>query len=145
MAAIPRSVRFFRKAEAALLAAIELYNKPDFRYREESFAILALNAWELLLKAKLLVESSNRPQCLYFYEKRKTKKKTLSKKLYLRKNRSGNLQSISLGQVITDLETRKSIRLSASIKRNLDGLIEIRDNASISSMLAHASLNKFLN
>jgi hypothetical protein len=129
MAQIPRSVRFFRKAEAALLAAIELYNKPDFRYREESFAILALNAWELLLKAKLLGESSNRPQCLYFYEKRQTKKKTPSKKLYLRKNRSGNVQSISLGQVITDLETKKGIRLSTSIKRNLDGLTEIRDNA----------------
>src|SRR6266545_2633898 len=84
--AIPRSVRFFRQSEAALLAAIELYNKPDFRYREESFAILALNAWELLLKAKLLAESSNRSQCLYFYEKRQTKKKTPSKKLYLRKN-----------------------------------------------------------
>jgi hypothetical protein len=25
-------------------AAIELYHKPDFRYREEAFAILALNA-----------------------------------------------------------------------------------------------------
>ena len=52
-------MRFFRKAEEALLAAIELYNKPDFRYREEAFAILALNAWELLLKAKLLAESDN--------------------------------------------------------------------------------------
>src|SRR6266545_1501030 len=108
--AIPRSVRFFRQAEAALLAAIELYNKPDFRYREESFAILALNAWELLLKAKLLAESSNRPQCLYFYEKRQTKKKSPSKKLYLRKNRSGNVQTIGVGQVISELEGKRGIR-----------------------------------
>lgn len=41
--------KFFRRAEAAVLAAIELYNKPDFRYREEAFAILILNAWELIL------------------------------------------------------------------------------------------------
>jgi len=34
-----------KKAEAALLAAIEIYNKPTFLYREETFSILALNAW----------------------------------------------------------------------------------------------------
>jgi hypothetical protein len=57
MARISRSLRFFRTAEAALLASIELYNKPAAK---EAFAILALNAWELLLKAKLLAENRNR-------------------------------------------------------------------------------------
>lgn len=33
-------------------AVIEIYNKPDFQYREEAFAALATNAWEPLLKAK---------------------------------------------------------------------------------------------
>ena len=42
MAQVANSARFFRKAHAAPLAAIELYNKPDFRYREEAFAIPAL-------------------------------------------------------------------------------------------------------
>ena len=28
------------KSVAAALAAIEIYNKPDFKYREETFAIL---------------------------------------------------------------------------------------------------------
>ncbi len=36
-----------------MLSAIELYNKPDFKYREDAFAILAVNAWELLLKSQL--------------------------------------------------------------------------------------------
>lgn len=45
---------------AATLAAIEVYNKPNFSYREEVFAILAINGWELLLKARLLFESENR-------------------------------------------------------------------------------------
>lgn len=128
MAQIPRSVRFFRKAEAALLAAIELYNKPDFRYREEAFAILALNAWELLLKAKLLAESGNRPRALFAYEKRQTKRGMASKKLYLRRNRTGNVYSIGLGQVISELD-KKGVRLAQSIKANLDGLTEVRDNA----------------
>jgi hypothetical protein len=37
-----------------LISAIEIYNKPAFAYREETFAILALNAWEISLKAELL-------------------------------------------------------------------------------------------
>lgn len=40
-------------ARAAMLGAIELYNKPHFEYRTECFAILVVNAWELLLKAVL--------------------------------------------------------------------------------------------
>ena len=40
------------KSIQAVLSAIELYNKPVFSYREESFSILMVNAWELLLKAK---------------------------------------------------------------------------------------------
>lgn len=129
MAQVARSIRFFRKAEAALLAAIELYNKPDFRYREEAFAILALNAWELLLKAKLLRESGNSPTALFLYEKRQTKKGTPSTKLYVRRNRTGNTHTIGLGQVIGNLESKKGIKLAPSIKANLDGLTEIRDNA----------------
>jgi hypothetical protein len=129
MAQIARSVRFFRKAEAALLAAIELYNKPDFRYREEAFAILALNAWELLLKARLLAASGNQARALFFYEKRQTKKGAPSTKLYLRRNRTGNVRTVGLGQVIAQLENKKAVKLAPSIKANLDGLIEIRDNA----------------
>jgi hypothetical protein len=43
------------QAIAAMIAAIEVYNKPDFKYRDESFAILAINAWELLIKARWLM------------------------------------------------------------------------------------------
>ena len=31
----------------AMVAAIEIYNKPGISYRNESFTILAINAWEL--------------------------------------------------------------------------------------------------
>ena len=56
----PRSRLFLDKSLGAMLAAIEIYNKPVFSYREESFAILATNAWELLLKARLLQLASNK-------------------------------------------------------------------------------------
>ncbi len=40
--------------QAAMMAAIEVYNKPMFQYRDECTVILLLNAWELLLKAILV-------------------------------------------------------------------------------------------
>jgi EC042_2821-lke REase/Protein of unknown function (DUF3644) len=36
---------------AAMVAAVEVYNKPRFEYRDEVVVILMMNAWELLLKA----------------------------------------------------------------------------------------------
>lgn len=38
---------------SAMLAAIEIYNKPKFEYRSECFVILLLNSWELAFKAIL--------------------------------------------------------------------------------------------
>lgn len=36
---------------SAMLAGIEIYNKPRIEYRSECFVILLLNSWELLFKA----------------------------------------------------------------------------------------------
>ena len=57
MPRISRSARLLQNAEAALISSIEIYNKPVFAYREETFAIPALNAWELLVKSKLLLQN----------------------------------------------------------------------------------------
>jgi len=46
-----------RKAISACTAAIEIYNKPGSKHREETFAILVVSAWEALLKARLVKES----------------------------------------------------------------------------------------
>lgn len=72
--------KFVEKAEAALVSAVEIYNKPAFRYREETFAILAINAWELILKARLLKDNSNDPGAIRVYESRRTKSGKQSKK-----------------------------------------------------------------
>lgn len=40
-------------SKQAMFAAIEIYNKPKFDYREEIFVILLINAWELFLLAIL--------------------------------------------------------------------------------------------
>ncbi|MBI5328290.1 MAG: hypothetical protein HZB80_08405 [Deltaproteobacteria bacterium] len=55
----PRHKPFIDKSVSAALSAIEVYNKPDFKYREETFAILMTNYWELLLKAKIIKENKS--------------------------------------------------------------------------------------
>ncbi len=45
--------KLLANSKAAMLAAIEIYNKPLFPYRDECFCILLINAWELLAKAIL--------------------------------------------------------------------------------------------
>jgi hypothetical protein len=129
MPQLPRSTRLLKKAEAALLSALELYNKPDFKYREETFSILMLNAWELLLKAKLLLDANNDLKSIQVYESRATKTGRPSKKQYLRRNRSGNAHTKSLGQVVVALDESAQSRLSPQVKANLDALQEVRDNA----------------
>ncbi len=122
------AVRFLQKAEGALLASIEVYNKPTFEYREETFAILALNAWELLLKAKLLAENGNRTRSLYVTERR-PKRAGGPVALCLKRNRSGTPLSHGLGKVISELENRSGVKLAPAIKGNLEALTEVRDSA----------------
>lgn len=66
---LSRSRRLLNKSIAAMISAIEVYNKPDYKYREETFAILSLNAWELLLKAFILSQTENDVRRLYVYHK----------------------------------------------------------------------------
>lgn len=47
--------RLLDKSQEAFIMAIEVYNKPTIRYRVEGFAFFICNAWELLLKARLIV------------------------------------------------------------------------------------------
>lgn len=120
--------RFVDKAEAAMVAAVEIYNKPCFPYREEVFSILALNAWELLLKAAVLKANNNDIRSIRVYEPKKLKSGRPSKKLYLKKNRTGNYQTISLGVCLNELSSGKS-KIAPEIKTNLHALVAIRDNS----------------
>jgi hypothetical protein len=62
---IELSCELYRKASDIMLCAIEIYNKPTFAYRDETFCILAVNAWELLIKAKVLADNGERLEVLY--------------------------------------------------------------------------------
>jgi hypothetical protein len=116
------------KSINSMLSAIEIYNKPNFCYREETFAILAVNAWELLLKAHLLKSYSYNMTHLYEMEcvKKKNGKDSIRKTPKL--NRTGNPTTIGIFKVIKKLED-KDIKLNSNLIDSIDSLIELRDNA----------------
>lgn len=124
-----RSNEMLRKSISAMISAIETYNKPDHKYREETFSILVLNAWELLFKTKILAEKGNNLRELYIYERKILKNGSKSSKKYIKKNRSGNPMTIGMGKAISKIETGDLGIIDQAVRANLDALIEIRDNA----------------
>lgn len=108
------SEKLLDKATAACMSAIEIYNKPNFDYREEVFAILMINAWELLLKAKILKNHADKIETIY------------------KRNKKGDI----VYKKDTQIPITKSI--SDCIKEiqdpyceiNLKSLIQIRDNST---------------
>ncbi len=116
------------KSIASMLSAIEIYNKPNFQYREETFAILAVNAWELLLKAIILKQNKYKLRSLYVLKPyvNKAGVKSTTKK-FIDKNRSGNPKTISIIEALAILESQKY--LTSNLCSNIDAIIELRDNS----------------
>jgi hypothetical protein len=50
----PIQDRLVSKSIEAFIMGLELYNKPTIKYRIEGFSFFVCNAWELMLKAKLV-------------------------------------------------------------------------------------------
>jgi len=129
------------KSVAAMLSAIEIYNKPDFQYREETFAILATNAWELLLKSRILQLSKNRMSSIIKYGKRRNQDGSMSTREYKVTNRSGNPTSIGLFKAFDILVNDYGDSINAIVRKNIEALIEVRDN-SVHFMNNDLSLSK---
>ena len=111
--------RFFfnillKKSVAASVTAIEVYNKPDFKFREESFSILMVNAWELLLKARILQLNADQKDSIYI----KSKGEFLL-------SPSGNPKTISITKAVAILQSKGEI--NSIIADNIQLLILIRD------------------
>lgn len=117
------------KSVAAMLSAIEIYNKPDFKYREETFAVLCINAWELLFKSKVLNLASNKITALYAMEYRTLKSGKKSKVPRPKKNRSGNPMSVNLFEAYRIVTEDYGVKANKTVLDNLISLTEIRDNS----------------
>ncbi|HEO9144773.1 TPA: DUF3644 domain-containing protein [Enterobacter asburiae] len=84
----------------AFILSLEIYNRPSLDNRVEAFCILAVNAWELLLKAEL-IKSAGIGEVF---------------------NKNG--YSVCISEAI-----HKRFQQNDPVKKNLDVLIELRDGA----------------
>lgn len=124
-----RSRAMLEKSISAMIAAIETYNKPDFKYREETFSVLCINSWELLFKAKVLQLASNQVKALYVKEKKTKKDGSKSSKEYVKINRAGNPMSVSMYEAYRIVVEEYGVKIDKAVKENLETLVEIRDNS----------------
>ena len=118
-----------QKSLDACLAALEIYNKPNFQYREEAFSILMLNAWELLLKARVIQMNKGKLRSIEVWEPMSRKDGSKSKRLRRRLNRSGNTMTIGLERSIALARNDPDDGIDQRCIENLNLLREIRDNA----------------
>jgi hypothetical protein len=125
---IPRYKPFIDKSVSAALSAIEIYNKPDFKYREETFAILMINSWELLLKAKIISASKNNLKSIYVLTNKIGKKGNKLSTLTPKLNRSNNPMTIGLEKCL-DVCQQNLNCLDTACYENIILLMEIRDAA----------------
>jgi hypothetical protein len=117
-----RSKELIEKSISAMVAAIEIYNKPGFRYRIESFTILSINAWELLCKAKFIKINNNKINCLYIYDNTEEKKK----RHRIKRGKSGQPLTKGINVVARELVERKIMNSTAH--NNIKAIIEYRDS-----------------
>jgi len=88
----------------AFILALETINRPSVKYRMEAFCFLFCNAWELMVKAKLLNDG---------------------RKIFYRKRRKQTQRSFSLDDCLNCIFTSES----NPIKLNIKKIHELRNNA----------------
>lgn len=117
-------MHLLNKSLSSALAAIEIYNKPKFEYREESFSVLMSTAWELLLKAKFVQDNGGDETSIYEMmpevEGRPATPKT---------NRSGNPITFGLTYLADNFRQNPESGMTPECHANLLLLIECRDNS----------------
>lgn len=111
----PKSDDLVDAALAAAVTAIESYNSPNAEYREQTFSILIVNAWELLLKAKILKDNSEDIESVYVKDERE--------KSGFKTNRNGTPWTLDIFDALRRTDT------SVNVQSNLDSLTEIRDSS----------------
>lgn len=92
------------KAKESFILAIEIYNRPSIRYRVEGFSFFICNAWELMLKAKILKD--NGKDAIY-YKDSANRTKSLEKCIEL---------------VFTNAKS--------PIRKNLEAIIQLRNTST---------------
>ena len=141
------------KSIACAVSAIEIYNKPDFKYREETFSILMINSWELVLKAKLIKDANNNIKAIYIKENIPKKAGGISKRWKYKLNKKGYNLTIGIEKLLekyenegnTDKRCLENIGLLNIVRNNAIHLIN-KDSelASIVYEVGSANLKNYI-
>jgi len=99
--------RLLEKSIEAYILALETINRLSAKYRVETFAYLICNAWELLLKAKLLSDTGTK------------------KSIYYKKQRGSPRRSLSLRDCLKRILPNEN----DSTRRNLEYVADLRDES----------------
>ena len=121
------SKQLIDKAVEATVSALEIYNKPSFQYRAETFCILAINGWELLFKAKWLNENDNKIESLYVKKPVHKSDKSDTNELQFKPTRSGNPLTHTIDYIAKKLIELK--HLDQNAWANIEALLELRDSS----------------
>lgn len=120
-------------AQAAMLAAIEIYNKPIFQYRDECTVILLLNAWELVLKSLL----SKNKESIFYPKKKSQPYRTLSWQDALSKGKN------YFPDTVSHIPIQRNLELLATYRDNVVHFYNARDFGVVLYSLAQASITNF--
>lgn len=101
--------RLVDKSVEAYILALETINRLSIQYRVETFCYLICNAWELLLKAKILVDAGNDHNAIYRGKKKRGERR----------------DSLSLRECLDRIIPNKS----DPERRNIECIAELRDEA----------------
>lgn len=96
------SKKLVLKSIEAFKLGLEIYNKPTIQYRIEGFSFFICNAWELMLKAKIINDEG---ESAIYYDNGKT---------------------ISLSNAVAKVYTDKN----QPLRKNLEEIINLRDTAT---------------
>jgi len=120
------------KSQEAFILSLEVYNKPTIKYRIEGFCFFFCNAWELLLKSKIL-EDNIKESAIYYKKQRNQKRRSLSLRDCLKKVIPNESDSI-----------RKNIEDIAAIRDEATHLI-IKDLEAVYSGLFQSGVLNYVN
>lgn len=97
----------FEKSVEAYVLALETINRLSIEYRLETFCYLICNAWELLMKAKILDDAGKKES------------------IYRKKGKGKVTKTISLRDCLNRIMPQKN----DPVRRNLERIIELRDES----------------
>jgi hypothetical protein len=115
MARPKRELTMARCAHEALLAAVEIYNRPKAEYKEQTVAFLLVNAWEVLIKARIVQQNGGKIEAIYRRER--------NSKRYAR-NPDGEILTIDIRGALNHSG------LPQEVISNINGVIKVRNQAT---------------